>query len=799
MSVAIEETRSGSFEPRNAASGETVRLAMQQLFLTGRILPAGAHLVVHHTFRSAEQQALEVVYCFGLPRDAALRRFEVRGADFYVRSDLKPVARAVEEYEKGLSEGRLSTLARAYGDGLVNLTVGNIRPGEEVNVQLELLAGVELRDDGLRFRFPFTLAPSYHASARAAEIEPGVGEIELPQDFFGDLILPRFQKSERNLHEVSFDISLELSSEIVEVSSPSHSVRVAQSKRVRLAPASDVPNRDLVLDVRTAAGTAATLAARAADNRLHFVSVVPSTAFGETAHSPRSVVFLIDRSGSMSNSPIAQAKKALSACLAALDPEDRFGIVAFDDHQEAFEKRLVPATSQNRAAAVHFLDKIDARGGTELAAGVQAAAAVLENSGGDIFVLTDGQVFGSENILEVARAADVRLHTLGIGSASQDRFLALLARETGGVSRFVTPRERVDLSALDLFASVSAPVATSLDVSGGSAGGASISPDPPGVIFAGTPLILYGDCESGGAIRLQFENSGARKLIEIPVQETPGTCGETLRLLRGARLITDAEARFVRGGNSAAAGREQRRQEEYLERLAKEYGLANRTMALVAVVQREGDRAGAPPKTTVVPVGLPQDTEFSGVFGATGFAAPMAAAMPDRSMNAPNLMRRIFSHRGRLPHQVSEGSIPDSHDYCYQVSAKTETASFESPVGTDPFVDLAASLEPDGGMPGSTPEYRLPSTALALLAFGAAGHWPSAGPFRVHLRRMLEYIERFPAEDLSSEQREILAKVLDAVRRERVIAGAWMDTLGEVLAEPGLDAGRIWEMLQSAM
>jgi len=75
---------------------------------------------------------------------------------------------------------------------------------------------------------------------------------------------------------------------------------------------------------------------------------------------------------------------------------------------------------------------------------------------GDILIITDGQVFGTETILAEARATGIRLSSLGIGTASQDRFLTLLARETGGVSRFVTPRERIDVSAVELFASMHA-------------------------------------------------------------------------------------------------------------------------------------------------------------------------------------------------------------------------------------------------------------------------------------------------------------------------------------------------------
>jgi len=131
------------FVPVAVETGAEIRLAMQRLWLTGRILPVGARLQVHHTFRSSEKKPLEVIYAFGLPRDAALRRFRVTGEGFSVRSELKPVEEAVKAYEAGIEAGHLSTLARQYGDGLVNLTLGNIRPGETVTVVLEVLAGVE--------------------------------------------------------------------------------------------------------------------------------------------------------------------------------------------------------------------------------------------------------------------------------------------------------------------------------------------------------------------------------------------------------------------------------------------------------------------------------------------------------------------------------------------------------------------------------------------------------------------------------------------------------------------------------
>jgi Ca-activated chloride channel family protein len=142
-----------SFAPLVAATGKAVNLSMQRLWLTGQILPAGARVVAQHVFRSEEDKTIEVIYSFPLPRDAALRRFRITGEGFEAHSELKETEAAVKAYEEGISRGSLSTLARQYGDGVVNLTVGNIRPKETVTVHLEILCGVELRDDGFRFRF----------------------------------------------------------------------------------------------------------------------------------------------------------------------------------------------------------------------------------------------------------------------------------------------------------------------------------------------------------------------------------------------------------------------------------------------------------------------------------------------------------------------------------------------------------------------------------------------------------------------------------------------------------------------
>ncbi len=705
----MSEIASG-FAPLAAATGKPVQLAMQQLWLGGQILPAGARLVARHVFQSAEDRPLEVVYAFPLPRDAAMRRFRITGDGFEAHSELKPTEEAIKSYEAGVAAGSLSALARQYGDGLVNLTIGNLRPKEKVSVYLELLAGVELRDDGFRFRFPFTLAPAYHPRMRVAA-NAREGEIELPADEFGDLILPPFRQDAAGLHEIGFELHLPAGMPLAEVASPSHAIRVTIGAKpaVALASASDLPDRDLILDARFAENKAQTLAGAAENGKRSFAILVPSTMFGAAAVQPRRTAILLDRSGSMQGAPIAQARKAVEACLAALRDCDSFALLAFGDRVESMSPKPQPATLECRDAARAFLKRIDAQGGTALAKGIQAAADALGNQG-DILILTDGQVFGTETILAGVRGRGIRLFCLGIGSASQDRFLALLARETGGLSRFLAVQERVDLAGVDLFASMSSPLASGVTAK-------FAQPEPPETVFAGAPLLLFGEIPSDSSAPIGLSWQGGKMSIPLPAGDAE--TGEALRLLRGSRLITDYESRYPAEENAGIlARRRHTRARAHLLELSQTYGLASREMSLVAVVKRQGDRRGQLPETRVVPVAMPRDTGFQAYFANVGFS-------PDGSITGafppmPRLMAAMPS---------------DSPRYRFCIA--------DDKPG---LIDLAAMLQPDGGMPGATPEERAARTVAAIFAFAAAGHTRSSGAFRAHVERLVKFLKSFKPE-----------------------------------------------------
>lgn len=143
-------------------------------------------------------------------------------------------------------------------------------------------------------------------------------------------------------------------------------------------------------------------------------------------------------------------------------------------------------------------------------------------------------------------------------------------------------------------------------------GKAEIAPEPASTVFQGHPATIFGEAfgaEGGGELVLTWDAEGESKTLALPVSLTDETCGELLRLVRGARLIADLEAEYD-GGPSKSSERIARQ----LEALSRDYGLASREMALVAVVVRQSDEPGQLPTSTVVPVLMPQDVEYGSYF-----------------------------------------------------------------------------------------------------------------------------------------------------------------------------------------
>lgn len=627
-------------------------------------------------------------------------------------------------YEGGIEEGHLSVLTEQYRDGYVSFNVGNIKPGEQVRVKLEIMAGVAVQDDSLRLRFPFTLAPVYHAKMRVATLDANNYELELPKEEFGDLILPSFSTDEKGLHRIGFKLEMALDSKIKTVSSPSHSISFTNGadgkSQVSLATAADIPNRDLILDVQLSDSFDDVFTEVDQEGQGHLLGIIASDKFGKPIGTSHQVVFVLDRSGSMEGVPIKQARSALLACIGALAPDDKVGCVAFDDCLTYYNPQLVPADNEHRDSLRDFIEKIEACGGTELLMALKAAHDMIKEEGGEIFLITDGQVGGTENIGALVRQWNIKIHILGIGSASQDRFLNLLARQTGGVSRFVSPAERVDLAALDLFASVHNSCALNVRVSAVNLKELKLEPTPAQTITRAVPLVIYGQCAAeSGELEITWQNGTEHHSRRLKVDFSHATQADNLKLFRGARLLTDldfiVEVIHEDETNSKVQERSAQHLKNRMRRLSEEYGLASREMALVAVVERKGDMLDELPKTIVVPVGLPQFVEREAYWGSD-------LAFFNNSPTASKGMSKTIRMAARFIEPRNPLYIRKVRD------------------PYDELIKLSSIMKADGGLPGNDLNERIVKSAATLVLYAIACFSGEVN-LQPQLMRLQEFLE----------------------------------------------------------
>ncbi len=654
----------------DTSTGKAIDLAMQSLEVTGRVYPVGSFVRVIHRFRCLGTRPMEAIYVSQLPTNGVLRRFKVIGENFESDSKLEKRKKARETYEEGVAGGHLSVLAETNQDGMVSLTVGQVQPDEEISVIMDVVVGVDIKDAGFRFRYPFTLAPNYHPQAKATATEAG-GTIELPSDVFGDLVLPEWKASGFGLHEVTFNLLVFGGGDLVTCSSPSHRITVSPqgdgSHKVSLAGMADTPNRDLVIDVSVPEAKpllfadATLLGATPTGNEpvtpadaARWTALVPSTALPKTTRQPRKVCFLLDRSGSMTGgynhdptAPILGAKKALLACLSLLQSDDEFGIVHFGSDATKFDNRMGKADDVNRARAAKWVEAIQCAGGTEMLTALSAATQVLGGPGGDIFLITDGEVYGTGAIVEQMSASGSRVHVLGIGTAAQHRFMAQLARRTGGVADMVSPSENVAATGLKLFGKVREPVLTdtTAKVDG-------VDVKNVGTVWGGLPVLINdprGDGSLPGTILI--DGNGLKKAKAVKKFAKVELPDGLVSLLWAGRRIEDLSSKL----DMAGQGPMKDRIEQKMEDVSVGYSLASRVMSLVAVVERIGDQAGVTPDQTVVPVGVPEGSgtvfpaavAHASILGQAGVGMGNTGMLRSMTLSSPLRSRRDYSSTGR--------------------------------------------------------------------------------------------------------------------------------------------------------
>ena len=507
-----------------ALLGSTMRTEAQGFFIPERPIPIGRpipiypiyvkniHVRTHIKEAIAEttvEQTLvnesgieqEGTYLYPLPEGATPTAFSMTVGDKTMEPRIlhKDEARGI--YESIVRRRRDPALLEYVGRDLVRVSVYPIPAHGERLIRMRYTEILK-PDNGMR-KYAYPLSTSRFAS--------------------------------RPMGTMTVDLKIETNSALKNVYSPSHNVSIRRPDERTATLSWEGQNIADDSDLRIFFSTSddeiglSLLTYRTGDEGGYFMLLAsPRVTIPKNRVIPKQVVFVLDRTGSMSGEKIVQARKSMLFCLNSLHPEDRFSVITFNESPDLFSRKLEPATAENIQKARKFVEGVEASGGTNIDEALRAGLKLLENERGRqkmVVFMTDGlatvgetnvetilqhvrQQNGTLNLaqgegvrpvgLRESDGAGARIFCFGVGYDVNVPFLDRLGQQNKGDSDFVKPAEDIEVKVSSFFSKVSSPILSNLQVNFEGAEVYDVFPKTYPDLFKGSQLVITGRFRGDG-------------------------------------------------------------------------------------------------------------------------------------------------------------------------------------------------------------------------------------------------------------------------------------------------------------
>jgi Ca-activated chloride channel family protein len=462
---------------------------IKQLEVDVKLAEQVAKVQVAQSFVNTGSRPMEVCFVFPLPYDGAVDQLTllIDGKEYPAK--LLPADEARHMYEEIVRKNRDPALLEWMGTGLFKTSVFPVPPGAERKVTLRYSQLCRKTDGLTDFLFPLSTA----------------------------------KYTSHPVESIKFQVAIDSQTEIKNVYSPTHSVEIKRPDDkhavVTYKAENKVPTSDfrLFYDVGQGHVGATVLSYRhdTSEDGYFLLLASPEIKSASDERPKKTVVFVVDRSGSMSGEKIDQAKGAAKFVLNNLREGDLFNIIAFDSEVESWKPELQKYNDETRKAALGFIEGIYAGGSTNIDGALEAAFGPLHDSSRPTIVLflTDGlPTVGEQNEAKIVENSkkynkvNARVYTFGVGYDLNSRLLDKLAREGFGQSEFVRPNENIEDRVSALYKRISAPVMSDLSINWDVEGISSSDGKPVNRVYpkdvralsAGEQLVIVGRYKKPG-------------------------------------------------------------------------------------------------------------------------------------------------------------------------------------------------------------------------------------------------------------------------------------------------------------
>ncbi|XP_014864919.1 PREDICTED: inter-alpha-trypsin inhibitor heavy chain H3-like isoform X1 [Poecilia mexicana] len=419
-----------------------------------------AHTVMTSVALNKANTSKEIFFDVELPKSAFITNFSMEIEGKVYVGNVKEKEKAKKQYEKAVSSGQTAGLVKASGRKMEKFSVSvNIAAESNVTFILtyEELLQRKLGQYEILIRVkPKSLVEQFQISTNIYEPQ-GLSHVDAHATFLSNELLPLVEKTvlEKKAH-ISFSPTVEQQRKC-----PGCDGTLIDGDFIIKY---DVNRQESVGDIQIVNG--------------YFVHFF---APPDLPRVPKNVVFVIDRSGSMSGTKMAQTRDALVAILEDLHEDDHFALIQFDSVILSWKESLTKATKENVAEAKNYARSIRDNGATDINQAVLDGVEMLkrdrqanrlpERSVDMIILLTDGMpnsgVSDIRKIQENVRSAvggNMSLFCLGFGNDVDYNFLDVMSKENKGLARRIFEASDATLQLQDFYEEVASPLLLEVDL-----------------------------------------------------------------------------------------------------------------------------------------------------------------------------------------------------------------------------------------------------------------------------------------------------------------------------------------------
>lgn len=530
---AAERTLAPYFIVDRAAPGVDA-LPLKSTSVDVKVSGVIADVRVVQRYRNEGTQALEARYVFPASTRAAVTALTMRIGDRVVQAQIREKQAARREYDGAKQAGKSASLLEQHRPNVFQMSIANLLPGDEIDVELRYSEAIIPTDGTYRFVFPTVVGPRYNDA-------PG-RESHQPETWFAQ---PTLRAGVAPRAALAMTVEVASPIPVQELASPSHRFVVdgagSRSVKASLPAAVEHANRDIVIDYRLAGReiSSGVLVHEGRGENFFLAMIEPPARVATDAIVPREYVFVLDVSGSMHGFPIDTAKVLLRGLVANLRPTDTFNIIPFAGGHSLLARQSLPATRENVELARRFIDGQRGGGSTELLAALRGALALPTEAdrARSFVIITDGYISIEKEAMDLVRAnlGRANVFAFGIGSSVNRFLIEGLARAGRGEAFVVLNPKQAAIEADRFRRYIEAPLLTRIRVEFRDFEAYDVDPPQLPDLFAQRPLVLSGKFRGAPAGTIEISGLTAtgefHRSIDISTNRTPEAQTQALATL----------------------------------------------------------------------------------------------------------------------------------------------------------------------------------------------------------------------------------------------------------------------------